>query len=57
MTRSVTLAGADLFRLAAQYLGNAARWEEIAALNGLLDPVVTGVVTLKIPEAGSGGGE
>jgi hypothetical protein len=57
MTRSMTLAGADLFRLAAQYLGDAARWEEIAALNGLLDPVVTGVVTLRIPEAGSGGGE
>ena len=48
--RSVTTAGCDLFHLAASALGDATQWVRIAALNGLLDPVLTGVITLTLPD-------
>lgn len=54
--RTITVAGANLFQLAAQYLGDATQWNRIAQLNGLSDPVVEGVVTLKIPPVGAGNG-
>lgn len=54
--RTVTVAGANLFALAAQYLGDATQWNRIAQLNGLTDPVVAGVMTLKIPPVGAGNG-
>lgn len=57
--RTITVAGANLFELALKYLGRAQDWNRIAALNDLWDPVVIGVVTLKIPpydiRAGNGG--
>ena len=47
--KTVTVAGANLFRLAAEQLGDATQWNRIARLNGLWDFLVTGTVTLKIP--------
>jgi hypothetical protein len=46
---TITVAGGNLFAIAAQYLGAADQWNRIAALNGLTDPWLTGIVTLKIP--------
>ena len=56
--RVVTVAGGDLFRLALEQLGDATQWNRIAALNGLDDPVLEGLVTLRLPErdASAGGG-
>lgn len=56
--RTVTVAGGDLFTLALQYLGDASQWNRIAQANGLIDPVLTGIVTLQIPstDANAGGG-
>ncbi len=45
----VTVAGGNLFQLAAKYYGDASMWNRIAALNGLWDPVITGTLTLNIP--------
>jgi hypothetical protein len=57
--RTITVAGANLFRLALVYLGDASQWTRIAALNGLTDPVLAGIMTLQIPPydpaAGNGG--
>ena len=57
--RVVTVAGGNLFALAAQYLGDATQWNRIAILNGISDPFITGIVTLKLPSfnanAGNGG--
>lgn len=57
--KTVTVAGGNLFALAAQYLGDATQWNRIAALNGLTDPILTGVNTIKLPpidkSAGNGG--
>ena len=54
----VTVAGGDLFRLALLYLGDATQWSRIAALNGLDDPVLSGLVTVSLPavDATAGGG-
>jgi hypothetical protein len=55
----ITVAGGNLFRIAAEQLGDATQWNRIASLNGLTDFMLTGVVTLKIPPAvpnsGNGG--
>lgn len=55
---TTTVAGGDLFRLALQYLGDATQWNRIAALNGLNDPVLNGIVTLQLPtvDPTAGGG-
>ena len=57
--KAVQMAGGNLFALAAQELGDATQWNRIAALNGLYDPMITGLVTLWIPpvnaNAGNGG--
>ena len=45
----VTVAGGTLFRLAMIHLGDATQWDRIAGLNGLDDPVLTGLVTLRLP--------
>lgn len=57
-TQNVTVAGGNLFALAARYLGDATQWIRIAQANGLSDPVLPGVVTLVIPpvDAAAGGG-
>jgi len=54
----VTVAGGDLFRLALAHLGDATQWNRIAKINGLSDPVLAGLVTLKLPtvDPAAGGG-
>jgi nucleoid-associated protein YgaU len=54
----VTVAGGDLFRLALARLGDATQWNRIAKLNGLSDPVLAGLITLKLPavDPAAGGG-
>ncbi len=56
--QTITVAGGDLYRLAADLLGDATQWLRIAQLNGLSDPVLDGVVTLAIPtvDRSAGGG-
>lgn len=47
--RTIAVAGSNLFAVAAQELGDATQWYRIAVANGLLDPMVFGLVNLKIP--------
>ncbi len=55
--KSITVAGGNLFRIAAEQLGDATQWLRIAQLNGLTDPIVRGVTTVFIPDQnGSAGG-
>ncbi|HZT82086.1 MAG TPA: hypothetical protein VFA26_17800 [Gemmataceae bacterium] len=56
--REITVAGGNLYALALQYLGDATQWNRIAQANGLIDPVLTGIVTLRVPslDANAGGG-
>ncbi len=56
--QTVTVAGGNLFQLAAQYLADATQWVRIAQLNGLSDPMLSGTVTLLIPDRdpNAGGG-
>ncbi len=49
--RVVTVAGGNLFALAAQYLDDATKWYQIAKANNLSDPMITGIVTLTIPQS------
>jgi hypothetical protein len=54
----ITVAGGNLFALAAQYLNDATQWIRIAQANNLSDPVLHGICTLVIPpvnEAAGGG--
>lgn len=55
-SRSITVAGGNLFQIASVYLGNATQWSRIAALNGLTDPMLTGVQTLSLPPFSPGPG-
>lgn len=54
----MTIAGGNLFQLAATELGDATQWIRIAQLNNLSDPMLAGVVTLLIPDPNpnAGGG-
>ncbi len=56
--RTLTVAGGNLFQIAAQQLNDATQWIRIAQLNGIEDPMLAGVVTLLIPDidANAGGG-
>jgi hypothetical protein len=58
MNRTITVAGGNLFALAAQYLQDATQWIRIAQANDLSDPVLIGVQTLVIPpvDVTAGGG-
>jgi hypothetical protein len=55
---TLTVAGGNLFQIAAQQLNDATQWIRIAQLNAISDPMLTGVVTLLIPniDASAGGG-
>lgn len=55
---SITVVGGDLFRLALAHLGDATQWSRIAALNGLDDPILDGLMTLSLPpvDKRAGGG-
>ncbi len=48
--RILTTAGGNLFRIAAEQLGDATQWLRIAQFNNLTDPMLTGLVTLEIPD-------
>ena len=54
----ITVAGGNLFQIAAAELGDATQWLRIAQLNGLSDPMLSGVTTLLIPDQdpSAGGG-
>jgi hypothetical protein len=56
--KTVTVAGDNLFRIAAEQLTDATQWIRIAELNSLSDPFLMGVVTLLIPDVDpdAGGG-
>lgn len=46
---TITVSNTTLFHVAASVLGDATQWNRIAALNGLVDPMLAGVVTLRLP--------
>ncbi len=48
--QTITVVGGNLFQIAADQLGDATQWIRIAQLNRLSDPMLSGVVTLTIPE-------
>ena len=54
---TVTVSNTTLFHVAAAVLGDATQWNRIAALNGIDDPMIVGVVTLvlPVPSPGSAG--
>jgi nucleoid-associated protein YgaU len=56
--QTITVAGGNLFAIAAQYLGDATQWLRIAQENNLSDPMLQGLVTLVIPDVdpSAGGG-
>ena len=56
--RTYTTVGGNLFRIAAEQLNDATQWIRIAQLNGLSDPVVAGLATLRLPDPdpSAGGG-
>jgi hypothetical protein len=56
--KTLTVAGGNLFQIAAQQLGDATQWIRLAQLNGIVDPMLTGVVTILVPDIdmNAGGG-
>ena len=56
--RTVTVSGGTLFRVALDWLGDATQWVLIAQLNGLSDPTLSGLTTLRLPpvDPNAGGG-
>jgi hypothetical protein len=56
--RTITVTGSNLFQVAAQQLGDATQWIRIAQANGLSDPMLSGLVALRIPttDPSAGGG-
>ena len=56
--KTVTVVGGNLFRIAADVLGDATQWNRIARLNGLADPFFSGLATLVVPDVNpsAGGG-
>ena len=56
--RMITVAGGNLFQLAAQHLNDATQWIRIAQQNGLSDPMLSGVTNLLLPDLdpSAGGG-
>lgn len=53
---TITVAGGNLFQIAAQQLGDATQWIRIAQLNNITDPMLTGVVSLLIPDVDTSAG-
>jgi len=56
--RNITVVGGNLFRIAADQLGDATQWIRIAQVNNLTDPIIVGVLDLALPDSdpGAGGG-
>lgn len=48
-SKAVTVAGGNLFDLAAKQYGDATAWAGIARANNLTDPAISGIQTLNIP--------
>ncbi len=48
--QTLTTAGGNLFRIAAEQLTDATQWIRIAQLNAIADPMLSGLVTLNLPE-------
>lgn len=48
--RILTTAGGTLFHIAAAELNDATQWIRIAQANNLSDPMLSGLVTLFIPD-------
>ena len=46
---TITVIGGTLFEVAAQQLGNALQWANVARANGLRDPQLQGTNHLIIP--------
>jgi hypothetical protein len=49
--QTIKVMGGDLFRIALQYLGDATQWQTIARLNNLDDPILSGPITLVLPDS------
>lgn len=47
--QSVSMAGGNLYTLAQQAYGDMTAWTGIARANGLTDPLISGLATLKVP--------
>ena len=47
---TIIVAGGNLFRIAAEQLGDATQWFRIAQYNDLNDPMLSGLMTLLIPD-------
>lgn len=58
VVKVLTVADTNLFRVAAEQLGDATQWIRIATLNRLSDPFITGVAELRLPapDKNAGGG-
>jgi L-ascorbate metabolism protein UlaG (beta-lactamase superfamily) len=57
--RTLTVTTGNLFRIAAEQLGDATQWIRIAQVNALSDPILpNGATTLKLPDRdpNAGGG-
>lgn len=54
--RRITTAGGTLFHVAASELHDATQWNRIALANNLSNPILTGIVTLLIPDRDPQGG-
>jgi hypothetical protein len=56
--QTITVAGGNLFQIAAAQLADATQWIRIAQLNAIVDPMLSGLVTLNIPDPNpaAGGG-
>ncbi len=56
--QTITRVGGTLFHVAASQLNDATQWIRIAQLNHLSDPMLAGLVTLKLPapDPNAGGG-
>jgi hypothetical protein len=48
--QTLIVAGGNLFQIAAAQLADATQWIRIAQLNGITDPVLSGLTTLQIPD-------
>ena len=55
---TLTVAGGNLFQIAAEQLGDATQWIRIAQMNGLSDPMLSGLRVLEMParDPDAGGG-
>lgn len=53
-TSTMTVSNTTLFHVAASVFRDATQWHRIATLNGLSDPMISGVVTLMLPVPSTG---